>query len=200
MKTKKMSKAATGSRNAPLDLPVGYKAQSFVRFRDNLTISLSALDFGQGWYFNLAQVPDFGEFTALYDAYIIDKVDLRFVLQSNYPEKYPILIAAPDYDDATVPATVDELLTKQGVQVLNFSATKREHTVSVRPRVAMTAFRTGITSSYGWSKPGQLIDIATTDTPFYGMKTWLTEYNSTNTPGAGMRVYVTYHMRFVGQR
>lgn len=190
-------KVASSSK---LILPPGLTAQGFVRYKDNLTIGLPALDSGYSFAFNLAQVPDSAEFTSLYDAYIIDQVDMRFVLTANADNAYPVLLAALDYDDASAMSSQNEILTRQGAMVMPFSATVREHTVSVKPRVAMTAFRSGVSSAYGWGAPNQLIDIALTDVPYYGIRTWFTNYNTTDTPGAVIRVFIKYHMRFVGQR
>jgi hypothetical protein len=189
-----------GSAAAKLDLPAGYRAHSFVRHRDNGGITLSPVDFGNGWSFNMAQIPDFGEFTTLYDAYCLDSVTMKFVLFNNVAEKYPTLLLAPDYDDAAAPTAEADLLTMEGCRVLPFTPSKRDHTITVRPRVAQTLFRTGVTSSYGWGKSGQLVDIATTDTPHYGVRSWVVNYNSTDTAGAVIRVFITYHFRCVGQR
>lgn len=191
-----------GKADSPskLILPPGLTAQSFVRVKDNFTIGLPALDSGYPFAFSLSQVPDNGEFADLYDAYIIDQVDMHFILQANAADKYPILLAALDYDDAGAMSSQNEILTRQGAKVLPFSATVREHTISVKPRVAMTAFRSGVSSGYGWGGPNQLIDIALTDVPFYGIRTWFANYNTSDTPGAEIRMYIRYHMRFVGQR
>lgn len=200
MRVRSSKRARRDSTGSDLSLPAGYYAQKFVRHRDNGGIGLAVTDLGVGWSFSLNAVPDFAEFTTLFDAYIIDQVDIHFVLDNNKAEQYPTLLIAPDYDDANAPATENEVLTHQGCKILPFSPNKREHTFSVKPRVAMAVYRTGVTSSYGWSRPGQLMDIATTDTPWYGMKSWLVNYNSTDTAGARVRVYQTYHLRCVGQR
>lgn len=185
---------------AKLDLPQGYRAHSYVRHRDNGGIVAAVVDLGSGWSFSMNQIPDFSEFTTLYDAYTIDKVTMKFVLFNNTAEKYPTLLLAPDYDDAASPAAEADLLTMEGCKVLPFTPTKREHTITVHPRVAQTLFRTGVTSSYGWGKSGQIVDIATTDTPHYGVRHWLVNYNTTDTPGAVVRVFITYHFRCIGQR
>lgn len=185
---------------AKLELPPGLQAQSFIRHRDNGYLPIAAFDGGSGWQFSLDQVPDYSEFADLYDAFIIDRVDLHFVLVSNNLGKYPVLVASRDYDDAGTPPSEDSVLTRQGAEILPFTANRREHTITVYPRCVMTAFRTGITSAYGWSKPGQLLDIAVPDVPFYGIKTWMTDYNTSFSPDARIRVYFTFHMRMVNQR
>lgn len=188
------------NRGADLDLPAGYKVTKFVRHRDNGGIVSGAIDLGAGWNFQLAQVPDFGEFTTLYDAYVIDEVEMRFVLFNNTAEKYPTLLLAPDYDDSAAPTGPNDLLTMEQCKILPFSPTKREHRIRVKPRVAMSVFRTGVTSGYTWGKKSQVMDMALTDIPHYGVRHWLTNYNTTDTAGAVVRVYITYHLRLIGQR
>jgi hypothetical protein len=200
MKRGKTTRALAQRGPAKLDLPEGYHEHSFCRTRDNGGVGIAAIDAGFGWSYSINQVPDFSEFAALYDAYTIDKVTMRFVLENNTAEEFPTLLFAPDYDDAANPATESVVLTHEQCKVLTFTANKRVHTVTVKPRVAVTLFRTGVTSSYGWAKEGMLVDIATTDTPFYGAKHWLVNYNTTDTPNARVRVFITYHIRCIGQR
>lgn len=199
-KSSKMTKAEFLQHQNQAAIPDGYKVHAFSRIRANGGILMGALDLGRSFAFNFAQLPDFGEFANLYDAYSIDKVELTWVLVNNDNNEYPVLIAAPDYDDATVPATVNEVVTHEQCIVVPFSATKRSHTMVIKPRFSATAYRTGVTSAYTWGTPGTLLDIATTDTPYYGIKYWLDNYNTADTPTAQMRVYIKYHVRCAGVR
>jgi len=194
-KSKRPTKSMT-----KLDLPPGYRAHSFVRTRDNFDIGLLPVDQGIGWEFALDQVPDVAEFTNLFDAFCIDKVDITFALRDNQADKFPILVLAPDYDDASAPLTEDAVLTAENCEIVPFSAVKRHHTVTLTPRVAVATYRPGISTGYSWGKSSTVVDMGATNTPHYGLKTWLLNYNSTNTPGATIRVFMRIHFRCIGVR
>lgn len=195
-----MTKAGFLQLSNQAALPDGYKIHGFSRIRSNGGIAPAAVDVGRSFSFAFNQLPDFAEFTTLYDAYSIDKVEVTWVLINNDNNEYPILLVAPDFDDATAPATVNEVTTSELCTVVPFSATKRAHTMVIKPRFAATAFRTGVTSAYTWGAPGTLLDMAVTDTPYYGCKYWLENFNSVDTPLAAFRVYFTYHVRVAGVR
>jgi hypothetical protein len=188
------------SKRPRLDLPPGYTAQTFVRTRDNGQLSFAAVDGGLGWDFALADVPDYSEFTTLYDAYTLDKVDITYVLENNTPGQYPVLYHAPDYDDAGTPLTVNSVTTHQNVRVHAFSENARSVTFSIVPRCLAATYQPGVSSAYAWAKSGTIVDMANTTAKFYGAKTWLSHFNSIDTPGARIRTILRYHMRFIGQR
>lgn len=198
---KGMSKAEFLKLQAQSLVPIGYKEHKFSRIRSNGGISLPAVvDQGGSFIFSFNLLPDFAEFTTLFDAYCIDRVDITWNLISNSTDKYPTLLVAPDYDDGNAPATINEVTSSESCKVVQFSAEKREHTLSIVPRVAATAYRTGISSAYTWAAQGSLVDMALTDVPFYGVKYWLDNFNATTTPNAAFRVYFKFHVRCVGLR
>lgn len=196
----RMTKAEFLQHQTQAAIPDGYKIHKFSRIRANGGITLAAVDVGRSLSFAFNLLPDFGEFTTLYDAYSIDKIEVTWVLVNNTAEEYPVLLVAPDYDDATAPATISDVTTHELCRIVPFSASKRSHTETIVPRFAATAFRTGVTSAYTWGPVGTLLDMATTDTPYYGLKYWLDNYNSVDTPNAAFRVYYTFHVRCAGVR
>lgn len=196
----RINKRQRKAKAPALDLPAGYNIHSYQRVRDNGQLSFAAVDGGLAWDFNLTDVPDYAEFTTLYDAYVIDKVDITYVLENNTPGQYPVLYYAPDYDDSAVPLSVNSVTTHQSVKMHAFSENARSITMSVKPRSLAAAYQPGITTAYAWAKPGTLIDMANTTVRFYGMKTWVSHFNSVDTPLARIRTILRYHMRFVGQR
>lgn len=198
---KSISKRASSSGNKVLELPKGYKAQTFVRLRENGHLSIpAAIDGGLAWSFQLADVPDYTDFATLYDAYVLDKVDITYVVDNTSPGQCPVLMWAPDYDDANTPLTADSVSTHQNVRVHAFDEGHRSVTISVRPRALHSTFKTGVTSAYSWAPEGVICDMANTDIQFYGIKTWVSHYNSADTPQTRIRTFIRYHLRCIGQR
>lgn len=194
------SKSAKKKGFKKLDLPGGYRAQTFVRSRENGQLTVPAFDAGLTWFFQLADVPDVSDFANLYDAYVIDQVDITYILENNNPGQYPILLWAPDYDDGTIPTNSNQVMTHQNVKHHAFSENKREVTISVRPRALNVAYKPGVTSGYTWAPDAVICDMANLDIQHYGIKTWVSHYNSTDTPGARIRTLLKYHLRCIGQR
>lgn len=123
--------------------------------------------------FALDDIPGVAEFIALFDQYCITKIVLKF-----YPVGNPCitnatnnevgqLITVKDYDDATLPTVLNDLLEFETVAVHHPG---RAFTLTIRPRVAKTIFRTGITSAYGMGDASTWVDAANTDVPHFGLK------------------------------
>lgn len=183
-----------------LDLPAGYKAQTFVRSRDNGQLVIPPIDAGLTWYFQIADLPDFSDFANLYDAYVIDQVDITYILENQTPGQYPVLLWAPDYDDGSIPANANQVMTHQNVKHHTFTESKREVTISVRPRALNAAYKPGLVSGYTWAPDAVICDMANTDIQHYGIKTWMNHYNTLDTPQARFRTLLKYHIRCIGQR
>lgn len=64
-------------------------------------------------------------------------------------QKYPVLLMAPDYDDATTPTTVAEIEEYgKNVRIMQFGPDRNVIRYSLVPRVSNTLYRTGVTSAY----------------------------------------------------
>lgn len=201
MKSKSTNKKASAGRTKVLDLPKGYKAQTFVRTRQNGQLAIpAALDGGLAWVFQLADIPDFSDFANLYDAYVIDQVDVTYIVENTSPGQFPVLMYAPDYDDGSTPLTDTQVSTHQGVKIHAFDECHRSYTMTVRPRALNAAFKPGVTSAYTWAPEGVICDMANTDIQHYGIKTWLSHYNAVDTPQTRIRTFLRYHIRCIGQR
>jgi hypothetical protein len=75
----------------------------------------TVLDSGRSYTFQIADVANVTELTALYDFYSIDKVDIQFALQFEPKDvgtglvTYPTIIMTPDYNDPTLPLSEAEV-------------------------------------------------------------------------------------------
>lgn len=170
------------------------------------TFPLVAADAGQGIYWTLSGLPNYAEFTAMYDRYIIDQVDIILVLttgvdaQSAAQAIYPTVQFAYDPDDATAPASNTELLERGNVEILQFGATRNTFTRTVKPRLAQAAYRAGGATGFAIAPAGTFADISTPEVQFFGAKFWIANYNTTSTPNTRISWFFRHHMRLRGTR
>lgn len=153
--------------------------------------------------FNLNEVPNVGEFTALFDSYRLEKVKIWFYANTTVSnaggapyESNVQLVLSTDYDDAAVPANMDELFQRQNSRMKKLTSTSRTpvtHTISW-PRANY-----GTSNAIMQSK-GQWIDAGVPSTPHYGLK--LVANSVSNAPPAApvddvvIQVYAEYTLAF----
>lgn len=138
----------------------------------------------KGASFNLNNIPNVGEFTALFDQYMITHVQLRFHLQvdpsaqASASAVYPKIYTATDFDDDGAPATLNAIRehARCKVRVLN---PNRPVVVNIKPAINTLVYRGITTSSYSpqWRK---WIDCAQTDVPHFGLKWAVDNFTNTN--------------------
>lgn len=118
--------------------------------------------------FNFNAMPDFTNFTSLYDMYKINKI--RFTLIPRTTETTQAtstwdnqVSSVIDYDDVTVPTTLDQLL-----QYPNMKMTRgtKIHSRTWVPRIRML---TDLSGAHEVKRAGWL-DAANTGVPHYGIK------------------------------
>lgn len=132
----------------------------------------AGVDTFTGLNFKISQLPQFNEFTVLYDQYKINGVKLEIVPQFDSANVGAIgtnvvsqNFLINDYDDSTVPTTMDTLLQNQTVKRSSSTRIMKHY---IRPCVAQQIFNTGITSTYG-ARRG-FVDCNNADTEHYGVK------------------------------
>ncbi len=129
--------------------------------------------------------------------FTIDRVVVTWVLQraaisAGNSGIYPTLLYALDYNDSTAPTTQDDMMSYDTCEVVQFSESKRSHTMSFKPRVQLnTASGTAAPTGSMWCSTS-----SASATPWYGYKFWLADYNSTSTTGSFITQYVRLEMRF----
>lgn len=135
------------------------------------------------------------------------KVDVEFCLTTPLKHtatglaSYPVIIMAPDYDDAVAPVTDLELMEYgKNCQIVQFGSDKPTIRISMVPRVSNTVYRTGVTSGYSLAAANTLVDAANADIPHYGLKTFVKQFNSTSYTGGFITLQVRYHLRLVATR
>jgi hypothetical protein len=122
-----------------------------------------------GYYFSLDQIPSYTEFTALFDQYRIDKIELCFIPVANAVaptgSTQGQLTTVIDYDDATVLATEAGAFNYESAQVV---PVWQIHKRVLKPRIAMAGYA-GAFSSYV-NIGNQWIDSASPSVQHYGLK------------------------------
>jgi len=150
--------------------PIG-RSHRFVRGVLLGTVSSAAAATTYAAYsFALSDVPNYTEFTNLFDEYRISKVILTFVPQCMTTTSNPIyttswLIYVVDKDDASTPTSYTSLQEYPKHKVL--SANRRFY-VSFRPRFSTEVYASPATTGYG-SRTGWL-DCSNAGIPHYGFK------------------------------
>lgn len=167
------------------------------------TITATAADVETNFSFALSAVPQVASFTALFDAYRLDWVRVRFIPRTNTNQAgysatvnsyTSLFLTAIDYDDIGS-ITTAALLEYQNVQVDNCL---KPRTVTFKPKCSPQVYKvSGTTIGYAEAKPGLWIDCAYTDVPHYGLRTSL---GSQGTYYTAMDVIIDYHLSFKGVR
>lgn len=176
------------------------KPVSFTRYVNNGELSNGAVDQGYSTVFALSFVPGVTDFSALFDQYRIDKVEFVFEMDIadgalNSTTKWPRVIIAPDFNNQSAPVTENDVLVYEQSKQYQFSTSERRFSVVLKPMVATSIYRTGISNGYEM-RPSGWLDMATTDVPHYGVRYWVNNHNTTNFGGNRIRTYTRYWMSF----
>jgi len=133
--------------------------------------------------FQLNDLPNIGEFTALFDSYMLTGVMLQFKLMDN-PDAiyevnpatsnvnknnfYPTIWYTPDHDDnnnVSLPAIKEFERARHKVLYPN-----RETNIMLRPTTLQQVYRSSTTTGYAENRKRQWLDIGNPDIPHYGFK------------------------------
>lgn len=172
----------------------------FVRLFNSGELSIAATDQGYATIFALSFIPNSSDFTNLFDQFRIDKVEFTFEMDIadgvlNSTTKWPRVVVAPDFNNQSAPLSENDILQYEQSKQYQFSTSDRRFSVTLRPMVAATMFRTGVTSAYAMQPSGWL-DIATSDVPHYGLRYWVNNHNTTSFGSSRIRTYTRYWLSF----
>lgn len=172
----------------------------FVRYLNAGELSKTAADQGFATVFALNFLPNSSDFTSLFDQYRIDKVEQVFEMDIadgtlNSTTRWPRITICPDFNNQAAPLSEDAILSYEQARQYQFSTSERRFSVILRPQIASTVYRTGVTSAYEM-KPSGWLDVATNDVPHYGLRYWIANYNTTSFGASNVRVYVRYWLSF----
>jgi len=143
------------------------KVYTFSRsvFRNAITATSASVPVLGALPFLLTDLPDYVEFTALFDEFKIQQVIVQFT-PTNYSQAYASLFTAIDYDDASSPSSINDL---REYGSFHFTPALKYHQRVLTPKYSYRVYNgVGITDSFastrGW------VDCSKPDTPWYGLK------------------------------
>lgn len=167
-----------------------------------IVLTKGAVDAGFGQTFELAQLINFGELQSLYDQYCIDKVQYIIELATPFISNgvYPFVSVAPDYTDATTPISVTSVLELAQAKVFQFSPERTRFSLTLKPRPAMSAYASAV--STGYAIPDGDVWFATADSgvDHYGLKVWLSDYNTVISNITALRGFAVFHLKLRGSK
>lgn len=143
--------------------------------------------------FTIAQLPDIGSLTPLFDKYKILSVEVYFVpylateVVATVPIAVPRLHTVVDQDDNTIPASIGELEQYSTyVEVRGSAPLVRKF----KPRALMAIYQSAIATGYAIA-PDVWLDLANDTIPHYGIKYAIGSMGNPNTFGYEIQVLMT---------
>jgi hypothetical protein len=162
----------------------------FRRYNTPFSISKGTADGGEAHGFFLSDVAASTEFTSLFDEWRISAINVSWFLSGQQLPGTPCMMYVyPDYDDVTPPATLLIALQVQGMKVVTLTAANPVHRMRIKPRSAIVTAGATISNS-GWH------DVASPSDVWYGVKWWMSNYNSTAYPGTYITCMFEYELEF----
>ncbi len=115
--------------------------------------------------FLLSNLPNFGDFVNVFDQYRILQVTV-VVLPNSIQANIPIYTAI-DYDDGSIPTTINEMYEKDTCRV---SSSDQVIERTLQPRVLREVYESLSSSGYEVAPAGTWIDSSESNVPHYGLK------------------------------
>lgn len=147
-----------------------------------VTITPGAAAFGQAIDFQLNRVPNYTEFTGLYDQYCIKGVKVtlipRFTELSLGAAQIGNVWSVLDYDDNATPATVSQLLQYQNLKRTQMN---KIHSRYLKPAISQATFAPAGVVAYTVAK-NKWIDVTYDTTTHFGVKLWFDGIPAASSP------------------
>lgn len=197
MGSKRKPRRNYGYRNKVVKQPVQYFTRTSYQL-SGYSVAAGAAAAGFARVFRLSACPNVSEFTNLYDQYQIKGVKISLIPRYTMTQSGAPLAAignvwsALDYDDASAPTSVDQLLQYQNVKRTQMN---RVHSRFLRPCIANEIFNTGIATAYA-PKRNTWIDCTSDTVEHYGIKLWI----DSSQAGVTFDVQVKFYLAFKNVR
>lgn len=158
---------------------------------------------GFGRSFQLNDLPNVSEFTSLFDQYRIKGISFKLVPKQGLAIQQGVVTAGGnqavmpkiysciDYDDASAPGSIDEVLQYQNVKISRANQTHKRY---FKPAIADELFNTGVTTAYGMRK-NTWIDCSYPSVEHYGIRFYI-EPSTANTPRWDYDLVCKFYLQF----
>lgn len=167
-----------------------------------IVVDPSGGDTSFGYSFNLGVLPNYTEFTTLYQKYRIVGVRVRFI--PSVTEVIAVTVTGPpvlsnsmtpfyyvvDYNDSTPPSSVAQMLEYQNVKV-TIPSSDKIRSIYFKPRAALAAY-SGVTFTSYASDKGNWIDTNSPNVQYYGLKGY---WPQSDRVSMGFRVLATIYLQ-----
>lgn len=159
-------------------------------------------DSGFGVAFEAFQMINWTELSNLYDQYCIDKVQYIIELATPFIANgvYPFAVVAPDYTDVTAPASANAVMELAQSKIYQFSPERTRFVVTIKPKPAMAAFQSAVTSGYAIPSGDTWFASENSSVDHYGLKIWLADYNTTINATTALRAFAVFHVKVRSSR
>lgn len=181
----------------------------FKRSVDVAPIEITDASVGHSFSFKLNDVPNFGEFTGLYDQYRISGVAIRFFFTRNNVSVNGTaggvgtvnpnwrLVHLFDRDDSTTLLSLNSALEFQNCKIVSSTLLENGYRIFIRPYALNPIYRSGVTFGYGTNPRKQWLDCANDDILHYALKLWIdSTIDSTAGKFGDLRMIFTYYLDF----
>lgn len=166
------------------------------------------------WKFSLSDLPNYTEFTTLYDQYQIAGVKVKFIpnnTQISIARLYdngtgsnvqyaaagvPQCITVLDYDDASALSAKGDYLQYQNCRMFNAVTPHKRY---FRPHIASAVYQSAVFNGFANHKRSW-IDVASASVEHYGMKMYMDSSALTINGLIAYQLYFTYYLKFKGVR
>jgi hypothetical protein len=138
-------------------------------------------------YISLGQFPNYTEYTAVFDQYRIDQVEVWLEPVGSQENGTGVLTTAVDLDDANLPTSATGIYDKQDALVANGSQGRYHRWL---PHMATAVF-SGSFTSYG-NEPAGWIDSASPNVQHYGFKAATGQYSVAYAYTLTVRAIISY--------
>lgn len=159
---------------------------------------------GGAFQFQLSDLPNYTDYTTLFDSYKIDQVDMEIsqvqnaASAGNPASQMCTIYYATDYDDATVPTQALTLIERQRCKKWTFRGDGTPLRISLQPRLLQPIYQDGVTNAYGTASQNTWVDQLNISAAYYGMKFWIENMYMNSSSGqrgeTHFKIRVKYHI------
>lgn len=161
-------------------------------------------DFGMSAIFRLTDLQSYPQFSAMYDAYRIRKIDVHIEYLNNMSivnsgGLLPTIYLYNDQDDAVTPTDLRGIQAKEGVRrILLANKGKVSIKHSIVPRIAPQAKSSGGGTGSVVAKPDQWINCTDGAVNHYSLKAYVTDFYAPglSTVSQAFKFNFVYHVEF----